>query len=195
MENAINDLRRNKTMKIFHPVMGIIAISALALTQACSTASKTPDVTSPIKDALKASGYKDVSVSQDRDKGVVTLKGSVPASGDKAQAESIAKSLAAGQVVANEIAILPPGGESTAKAINSDLDDGIKKNLDAALLAGSLHDQVKYAVKSGVVTLTGEVNSQAKRGEAERIAAAVPNVQQVVNKLDVKNQKATSSSD
>jgi hyperosmotically inducible protein len=177
-------------------LFGFVAVTALVLTQACSQApTKSPEVAGQIKDALKAAGLKDVAVSQDRDKGVVTLKGSVPASADKAQAESIARSIASGQVVGNEIAVLPPGGESTAKAINNDLDDGIKKNLDAALIASAFKDQVKYAVKSGVVTLTGEVNSQAARGEAQRIAAAVPNVQQVVNKLDVKNQKATSSSD
>jgi osmotically-inducible protein OsmY len=52
---------------------------------------------------------------------------------------------------------------------------------------------VKYKVKSGVVTLTGEVNSQDKRYQAEQVATKVPNVQQVVNDLQVKNQKATSS--
>ena len=181
------------TIKSFRPVLGCLALAAMAITQACSTSPQAPDVTGSIKDALKSAGLKDVSVSQDRDKGVVTLKGSVPAAPDKAQAESIAKSLAAGQVVGNEIAVLPVGAESTAKAINSDLDDGIKKNLDAALIAGAMKGQVKYDVKNGVVTLTGEVASQAQRGEAQRIAAAVPNVQQVVNKLDVKNQRATSS--
>ena len=51
----------------------------------------------------------------------------------------------------------------------------------------------KYDVKNGVVTLTGEVNSQAKRAQVEKVASAVLNVQQVVNELQVKNQKATSS--
>ena len=41
--------------------------------------------------------------------------------------------------------------------------------------------------------LLTEVDSQAKRREAEGVAASVPNVQQVVNELQVKNQKATSS--
>jgi osmotically-inducible protein OsmY len=44
-----------------------------------------------------------------------------------------------------------------------------------------------------VVTLTGDVNSQAKRAQAEQVAAAVLNVDQVVNELQVKKQKATSS--
>jgi osmotically-inducible protein OsmY len=52
---------------------------------------------------------------------------------------------------------------------------------------------VKYEVKSGVVTLSGEVNSDSKRARAETIATGVPNVQQVVNDLQVKDQKASSS--
>jgi hyperosmotically inducible periplasmic protein len=77
--------------------------------------------------------------------------------------------------------------------VNSDLDTGIEKNLDAALIQNKLHDNVKYEVKSGVVTLTGEVNSQSKRDHAESVATRVPNVKQVVNDLQVKNQKASSS--
>jgi osmotically-inducible protein OsmY len=41
--------------------------------------------------------------------------------------------------------------------------------------------------------LTGEVDSQADRDRAEGIASRVPNVQQVVNELQIKKQKATSS--
>ena len=52
---------------------------------------------------------------------------------------------------------------------------------------------MKYAINNHVVTLTGEVDSQAKRGRVEQVASAVPNVQQVVNKLQVKEQKASSS--
>jgi osmotically-inducible protein OsmY len=48
-------------------------------------------------------------------------------------------------------------------------------------------------VKNGVVTLTGEVNSEDKRARAEKVATEVPNVTQVVNDLQVKNQKASSS--
>jgi hyperosmotically inducible periplasmic protein len=51
----------------------------------------------------------------------------------------------------------------------------------------------KYEVKSGVVTLSGEVNSQDKRDNAEKVATNVPNVKQVVNDLQVKDQKASSS--
>ena len=87
----------------------------------------------------------------------------------------------------------PPGAESEAKAINSDLDAGIEKNLDAALIKNRLHKGISYDVKNGVVTLTGEVNSESKRKRVEQVASTVPNVQQVVNELQIKERKATST--
>jgi len=158
-----------------------------------ATVTKSPDVSDNVRKSLDQAGFKDVSVSQDRDKGIVTLSGNVTNENDKSQAESIAKSIAGSQVVANKIAVIPIGAEKEAKAVNSDLDTGIEKNLDAALIQNKLHDNVKYEVKSGVVTLTGEVNSQSKRDHAEMVATRVPNVKQVVNDLQVKNQKASSS--
>jgi osmotically-inducible protein OsmY len=96
-------------------------------------------------------------------------------------------------VMTNQIAVTPPGVEGEAKAVNSDLDAGIEKNLDAALIQNKLHKGVKYDVKSGVVTLTGEVSSQSKRAQVAQVASTVPNVQQVVNELQVKGQKATTT--
>jgi osmotically-inducible protein OsmY len=52
---------------------------------------------------------------------------------------------------------------------------------------------VKYEVKNAVVTLAGEVVSQTIRATAEDIVSRVPNVKQVVNTLQIKGQKATSS--
>jgi osmotically-inducible protein OsmY len=86
-----------------------------------------------------------------------------------------------------------PGAESDAKTVHSDLDKGIENNLHAALVQNKLEDNVKFDVKNGVVKLTGDVNSQALRSQAAQIASAVPNVQQVVNEVQVKNQRATSS--
>jgi hyperosmotically inducible periplasmic protein len=170
-----------------------LAMLAGAILAGCSQTMKSPDVSDNIRKSLDNAGLKKVSVSQDRDKGVVTLGGQVDSDSAKTQAESIAKSLANPQVVSDEIAVVPKGAESEAKAMNSDLDKGIEQNLDAALIQSNLHNQVKYAVKNHVVTLTGEVNSESKRREAEKVAASVPNVQQVVNELQVKKQKATTS--
>ena len=180
-----------KTLKLC--VYLLTLLGTVTLLGCSGTARQSPDVSDSIRKSFDQVGLKDVSVSQDRDKGVVTLGGHVAADADKSQAESIAKSIATGQVVANQIAVMPPGGESEAKAVNSDLDKAIEKNLDAALIQNKLHKSVKYDVKNGVVTLNGEVNSQSKRAQAEQIASAVPNVKQVVNDLQIKNQKASSS--
>lgn len=104
-----------------------------------------------------------MKVSQDRDKGIVTLTGDVQSDSDKAQAESIAKSAAAGEVVSNQIAVVP-SSDREANKVNSDLDEGIEKNLDAALVRDKLKHDVSYDVKNGVVTLTGTVPSERRRG-------------------------------
>jgi len=169
-----------------------IGVLAAALT-ACSDTPKSPEVADNIRKSLDQSGLKDVSVSQDRDKGVITLTGTTVSEADKAQAESIAKSFAGSQVVADQIAVRPPGNESMTKKVDADLDKAIEKNVDAALVQNKFDKSVKYDVKNGVVTLTGKVSSQTKRALVERIVTAVPNVQQVVNELQVRDQKATSS--
>jgi osmotically-inducible protein OsmY len=179
-----------KALKSFSSLLAVVLVGTLA---GCSMAStKSADVSDSIRKSLDQAGFKDVSANQDRDKGVVTLSGHVPADVDKSKAESIAQAIAVGQVVSNQIAVVPLGVENDAKAVNSDLDKGIEKNLDAALIEAKLHDDVKYDVKNHVVTLTGDVASRSERAQAEKIAASVLNVQQVVNELQVKGQKATS---
>jgi hyperosmotically inducible periplasmic protein len=166
----------------------------LAVASACtSKPPKAPEVTTNIRQALDRAGLNDVSVSQDRDKNVVTLTGKVPTDNEKTQAESIARSIAGTQVVANEIAVRPAGEEGTAKKVESDLDRAIDKNLEARLVELNLNHDVRYNVKNGVVTLKGDVTSESKRTSVQKVASDVPNVKQVVNELEVRNQKATST--
>jgi hyperosmotically inducible periplasmic protein len=170
-----------------------IALLALGWS-GCSTApTKSPDVHDSIRNALDGAGLKNVSVSQDRTAGVVTLGGEVEADADKTQAESIARSIAGSQVVSDQIAIRPPGDKSDARKIDSDIDTAIEKNFDALLIQNKLDSAVKFDVKSAVITLRGNVNSQTRRAYVERLATGVPNVRQVVNELQVKDQKATAS--
>jgi len=146
-----------------------------------------------LRTSLRENALKDVTVKQDRDKGVVTLGGSVASEPEKARAEALAKASAPRDVIANEITVLPPGAESEAKAIRSDLDEAIDKNLHAALIgAGFKKDSITVSVKSAVVTLKGDVASERDRAAVEKLAAAVPNVKQVVNTIDVTNQRATT---
>jgi hyperosmotically inducible protein len=189
-----------KTTKLLVAVLALLAIGTIALLATgtiagCKgTSTKSPDVSDSIRKSLDQAGLKEVSVTQDTDKGIVTLGGQVASDSQKSQAESLAKSLAGGEVVADQIAVIPPGGEKDANAVNSDLDQAIDKNLDAALIQNKIKGLVNYSVKNGVVTLTGEVSSEDLRTNAEKAATGVPNVRQVVNAIEVvKNRKASSS--
>jgi osmotically-inducible protein OsmY len=187
-------LYQGENMKSLKPCMSLLAVVVIGTLAGCATnTTRSANVSGGIRTSLDQAGLKDVSVTENHDKGVVTLGGHVAADPDKAQAESIATSMAGGQVVSNQIAVIPPGTAHDAKKMNSDLDKGIEGNLDAALLQNSLHKNVNYAVNNQVVTLSGEVDSQSKRAQAQTIATTVPNVLQVVNELQVKDQKATSS--
>src|SRR5512140_1023514 len=109
--------RRNmKTFKLWLSFLAVVIVGTLL---GCSTTpTKSPDVNDKIRISLDQAGFKDVSTTQDRDKGVVTLGGHVASDGDKAQAESIARSIAGPQVVSNQIAVIPLGIESEAKTVN-----------------------------------------------------------------------------
>ncbi len=181
-------------MKSLKTISIALATCAIGFTLACSNKPpKAPDVAGDVRHSLDQAGLNDVSVSQDRDKSVVTLKGNVSNDDDKARAESIARSIAGTEVISNEIGVRPGGEESTAKKVDSDLDSGIDKNLDAMLIQHRLKRDVRYDVTNGVVTLKGDVPSQAQRSSVEKMAEQVPNVKQVVNELEVKGQKATST--
>jgi osmotically-inducible protein OsmY len=171
--------------------LSIIAFALVSLI-GCSE-NRAPDVTGKVRDSLKQAGLNDVTVSQDRDKGVVTLGGKVQRQGEKDQAEEIAKQSAAGQVVADQIEVLSSGDASADRSVDSDLDKGIEANLDAAFTKARIKG-VSHSTTNGVVTLKGNLDTPAHRTDAERIASEVSNVRQVVNEINVKNQRATTSS-
>ena len=156
-----------KTIKLFVPVVLLLTICMLAGCRGVS--AKSADVSDSIRKALDQAGLKDVAVTQDRDKGIVTLGGQVANQNDKSQAESLAKSFAGTQVVADEIAVIPAGQGKETRAMNSDLDGGIEKNLDAALILNKMHSEVNYSVTNGVVTLSGGVDTeQMRNGRGDR---------------------------
>jgi osmotically-inducible protein OsmY len=81
-------------MNTLRSSVAMLTLLAVAALVGCSgTIQKSPDVADSVRTALDQAGLKDVSISQDRDKGIVTLGGHVPTESDKAQAETLAKSL------------------------------------------------------------------------------------------------------
>lgn len=169
------------------------ATVCVAGTTGCASSTKSPDVRNSVRTSLDQANLKDVTVSQDLDKGVVTLGGHVSSDTDNDRAMAIAKTIAPNQVIADEIQVLPPGGEATVKKVDASLDAAADHGIDAALTANHLDNGVHHSVEIGVATLTGTVDTAAKRSQIEKLVSQVASVTQVVNKIEVKNQKATSS--
>jgi osmotically-inducible protein OsmY len=172
----------------------LITVLLVGTLVGCSSkGTQYPDVKDNIRSEFDTHGWKDVSVTQDRDKGVVTLTGHVAADADKTEAASVAQRIATNQVVSNQITVEPQGAGSDVRKVSNDIDDGIERGMKVLLKNNQPGDDVSYDVKSGVVTLTGSVNSQARRTQIESQAKKLANVTQVVNELQVKDQKATTS--
>jgi hyperosmotically inducible protein len=164
------------------------------LLSGCNSEAKHPDVKDAVNNAMTQNNLGVVNVSQDRDKGVLTLTGDVDSSEKKVQAENVAQQAAPGYTISNEIGVRPLGAESQAKAVDSSLDSGIQDNYKAVLKAHkNLDDQnISYDAKNGALVLTGTVKTQAQKNEANRLAKAIPNVKEVVNKIEVKSDKGST---
>ena len=154
----------------------------------------SPDLKTDIENALSQAGVTDITVAQDREKGVVTLSGDVLTNEDKANADLVTRTVSGSDVVSNQIGVRPAGFEIESRNFDSNMDSAIEGIFAASLAARQIDKDVRYDVKNGVLTLNGDVNSQNKRNDLEKLAAGIPNVQQVVNQLQVKEQKATATS-
>jgi BON domain len=75
------------------------------------------------------------------------------------------------------------------------LDNAIEDNFKASLKEHkNLDDQsIDYKAKNGTLVLIGSVKTQAQKKEAASLAKHLPNVQQVVNEIEVKSDKHSTS--
>ncbi|HKS71659.1 MAG TPA: BON domain-containing protein [Terriglobales bacterium] len=165
----------------------VAAVMVLALVGLGCSQRSNVSYKDSVKSALEQAELKDVTVSEDRDKNTITLGGTVHSEDAKNRAGDLAKSVANTRVIANEISVQPVGVESQAKDIASDVDGGIEKNYKAVLLANGLDKQhIRFDSKNAVVTLKGTVKTSQQREEAQKLASTVPNVQQVVNEIELR---------
>jgi hyperosmotically inducible protein len=172
-------------------LIAILAVVALIFTVGCSKQrANNPSVKDNVENSLKQAGFDKVNVDEDRDKGVITLKGDVATQADKQRAEETARLAAGNNVISNEL-LVTAGDEDRAEKVADKSDDAVKASFDAYVAANKLENQhIRSDAKNGVLTLTGDVDTEAQRTKIEADAAKLPGVTQVVNKLDVKGGKA-----
>ena len=167
-------------------LMMTLAIAVILIGSACS---KQPSASykDTVKTALEQADLEDVRVSEDADKNTITLNGTLHSDDAKQRAEDVAKANGGNRIVVNEVSVQPTGTESEARGIASNVDDGIENNYKAALIEKGLdQEHIRFDAKNGVLTLKGSVETPTQRKEAQLLAQTIPNVQQVLNEIDVK---------
>jgi osmotically-inducible protein OsmY len=167
--------------------VGLIALACLMFGIACAKRSSNVAYEDGVKNALKQAELTDVNVSEDAAKNTVTLTGKVHSEDAKMEAARVAQAAGGDRLIVNEISVQPIGVESEAKDVAKNSDEAIEKNYKAALIAQGLNKQsINFDANNGVLKLAGSVKSVPQRVEAEKLAQAVPNVQQVVNQIEIK---------
>ena len=168
-------------------ILVLAALLAMFVTSACNQRRDQSSYRDSVKQSLEQADLKDVTVREDADKNTITLGGTVHSEDAKQRAAQVAQSAGGNRIIANEIGVEPVGRETEAKKIASNVDSAIEDNYKAALISKGLDKQsIRYDSKNGVLTLKGSVKSPDERKEAEQIADNVPNVEQVVNEIQVR---------
>lgn len=166
--------------------LGIACSKQRSTTTDTTQATNSDSYKDSVKKALEQADLTDVTVTEDKDKNTITLGGKVHSENAKQQAGQVAQSAAGNRVIANEVLVEAAGQESESKKIQSNLDSGIEKNFKAAIQAKGLDRQhIRADAKNGVLTLKGSVNNSQLKQEAQQIAQSIPNVEQVLNQLQV----------
>lgn len=169
-------------------ILCFLVVATLTLAVACSSNgnSNARNDKQAVEKSLDQAGFKDVRVDWDKDKRVISLNGKVRSPELKTKAGEVAAQAAAGEVVANQLSVEPVDQEAPAKKIASNVDEAIEKNFKAVLVANHLdRERIHYKAKNGVLTIDGKVKTPDDRMQVQKLAASVPNVEEVVNKLDV----------
>jgi len=175
-------------------VAGTVIMAGAMLVAGCNNKTKFADEKPAVTNSLSSNSLSAVSVSQDREKGVMTLTGNVDSQDQKNQAETLAKQSAPDYTIADEIGVRPVG-EGQAGSVASNRDSAIEDNFKASLKEHkNLNDQsISYSAKNGTLVLKGSVKTTAQKKEAETLAKGIQNVQQVVNEIEVKPGKHSTA--
>ncbi len=139
---------------------------------------------------LTASQVPSTEISVDTDDGVVTLFGIVPSTEVSKAAVAEASKVSGVHRVQNNLEVVP----SSQKKVVDAKDDDIYRDLSLAFKNRSELNDVKTAVKNGMVVLSGTVDSSWDEMTAMRAARTVNGVRGVDNQLKLKERSSEPAS-
>lgn len=166
---------------------GAVLTGTLALSGCHS--SEHPDYRMAVYNALDQNDLRSITVSQDRGAGTITLSGIVGSMDRRQQAEQVAKQAAPGYQIADQIQIQSAGLQDDIKDATqkAQLDSAIESSFKSRIAdePSLKSEKIQYNAYNGTLTLKGTVRSAKERQQAEDLAKKVPQVQHVVNELQV----------
>lgn len=154
------------------------------------------DEKAAVTTALANNGMESIRVTQNRKSGTMTLTGEVKSQAQFAQVTTVAKQAAPDYTVFNDVAVLPKVNQaSTTTSAPSAMDTAIENNYHAALKRHrALKKQhISFTADNGKLVLKGSVRTERQKREAEELGKKVPNVQEVVNDIQVQRTESSTS--
>jgi len=119
-----------------------------------------------------------LDINVDTSDGVVTLFGIVSSKKAKAAAEADARKVSGVKRVQNELEVVASSKQAAVKVRDDELENAVKKAFDTPELK-----DIHVNVKNGVVRLTGNVPSGARRLDAAVTARSIPGVRSIEDDL------------
>lgn len=173
-----------------HPISILTASALVAGTIAfIGCGHSHPDDQMAVYSSLDKNDLRSVTVSQDRDKGTITLKGIVASPTEKQKAEQVAQQAAPGYSIVDRTQVKNLGLQGELKAAQKDarLDSAIENHYKATIEAHRDLKNIQYSAYNQTLTLRGRVKTYKEREEAEDLAKKVPQVQKVVNEIQIQD--------
>ena len=188
-------MKRTETRRILS--LGFAAVLVATLVVAGCSRMSHPDQKEAVYQSLSSHDLSSVMVNQNRESGVITLTGIVGGADRKSRAEELAKAAAPGYTITDNIQVVSSGLQSmiSAATAKSELDTSIENHFKASIKEQKdLNRQpIQYWANDGTLTLKGAVNTEKEKREAEELAKKVPQVQHVVNEIEVTPHKTLPS--
>jgi hyperosmotically inducible periplasmic protein len=188
-------MKRTEARRSFS--LGLAAILIATIVVAGCSRTSHPDQQAAVYQSLSSHDLSSVMVNQNRESGVITLTGVVGGADRKSRAEELAKAAAPGYTITDNIQVVSSGlqGMITAATAKSELDASIENHFKASIEEHKDLDlrAIQFWANGGTLTLKGIVKTEKERREAEELAQKVPQVQHVVNYIQVAPHKTSTS--
>src|SRR5262245_50591610 len=162
-----------------------IGIALIATVVACGP--KERDYESMTKTALSRAGIENVTADYDSKAKIVHLTGEVPTQADREKAGEVAtQAVAPYAQLANEVTVARSAANNAKTA--DDLDSGLSTRLENMVDEDKTLQKtdIDFDVTNGIVTIKGQVQTNAQKTHVEQLARSQPGVKDVINSLEVK---------